>query len=218
VIVLSVVFGRMLGLDSKIPSDVPYPVFVFAGLLPWNLFTTSMTIAGNSLIGASNLLTKIYFPRIIIPLASMGGSLLDFTIGLVVIAALMLWYGVTPGLGIVLLPILLILLAMAAMAIGIGVAAIAVRYRDIKQILPFVVKIGFYLTPVIFPVTIFSDEYRWVSYLNPLTGLISAFRYCLLDIPFAWESLAVSVAIIFGTFMASLLFFRRTEASIADLI
>ncbi|MCA9249176.1 MAG: ABC transporter permease [Planctomycetales bacterium] len=217
-VVLTFVFGHMLKLEDKIPSNVPYPVFVFVGLLPWNLFATSLTIAGNSLIGSSNLISKIYFPRIIIPLASMGGSLLDFTVGLVVLAVLMACYGIAPTFGIVLLPVMLVLLVMAAMTVGIGIAATTIRYRDVKQVTPFVVRIGFYLTPVIYPITIVPAEYRWVTFLNPLVGLIDGFKYCLLGESFDWRSLGVAGAMVVVGFVVSLWYFRRTEASIADLI
>ncbi|MCA9117454.1 MAG: ABC transporter permease, partial [Planctomycetaceae bacterium] len=181
-IIFTVIFGRLVGLDQN-TGAVPYPVFVFAGLLPWTLFAQALGGSGNSVLASSGIITKIYFPRLLIPVASIGASLVDFATSFVVLLVLMAAYGVLPGVEVLLLPPLLLLLLMAALAVGIVSSALSVRYRDFRYLIPFAVQTLLYLTPVIYPVTIIPDRFRWLIAINPMTGVIDGFRYALLGQP-----------------------------------
>ncbi|MCD4750118.1 MAG: ABC transporter permease [Thermoanaerobaculales bacterium] len=212
-----VVFGKI----AKLPSEgVPYPIFVFAAMLPWTFFSTAFSDAGNSLVGNANLISKIFFPRLIIPASSIIVAGVDFLISFVILAALMAWYGYVPGWQILLLPAFLILAMFAAFGSGLLVTALNVRYRDIRHIIPFVVQPGLYVSPVGFSTTLVPEKYRLFYFLSPMVAVIDGFRWAIsggrtaFDLTeLAISLMSVSVLCVFG-----ILYFRKTERTFADVI
>ncbi len=212
--IFSVIFGRL----AKIPSEgVPYPVFVYAGLLPWLLFSSAVTAASQSLITQAGLLTKIYLPRLFIPATGIGVSLTDFGLSFVVYLGLMAWFGYFPGLSVVVLPVLLVLAVVLALGTGILLSSITVSYRDFRIVVPFMMQIGMFLSPVVYPPTLVPEAYRWLLWLNPLTGIIGGFRSALLDQPFDWAAIGVAMAIAGVVLVVGVLNFRRAERRYADI-
>ena len=216
-IVFTVIFGRV----AKMPSDgVPYPILVYAAMLPWQFFSNSFSEASNSLINNSNLLTKIYFPRLIVPSTSIIVSLVDFLISLVILAALMVWYQFVPSWKMVFLPLFLILGLFAALGPGLMIAALNVKYRDLRYIVPFIVQFGLYISPVGFSSSVIPDKWRLLYSLNPMVGVIDGFRWAILGnvsqiyMPGFLASIAITVLFVF----LGVWYFRRTEKSIADNI
>jgi lipopolysaccharide transport system permease protein len=217
-VVFTVIFGRL----GKFPSDasVPYPIMVFAGILPWFLFSTILSEASNSLIGNTNLVGKVYFPRIIIPASSVGVALVDFGINFAMLLVLMTWYGFAPSWRIVLLPGFVVLAMLASFGPALLITALNVKYRDFRYIIPFIIQFGLYVTPVGFSSSVVPSQWRlWYS-LNPVVGVIDGFRWCLLGgkselyVPGFLVSLGIVVFFLwFGS-----VYFRRTERSFADLI
>jgi len=216
-IVFSILFGKF----AKVPSDgIPYPIFVYAGLLPWNYFSSALSSSGNSLVASSNLITKVYFPRLIIPASASLSGLLDFLIASMILIGMMFFYHFTPNiLGIVMIPVLVFLTFMVAVGCGLWLSALNVEYRDFQYVIPFLVQIGMFATPVIYPVTLFPEKYRWLLSLNPMGGIIEAFRASTLGHqPINWNSLIISSAIGFTVFFTGMLYFRKVERSFADVI
>jgi len=213
-LIFTLIFGRF----AKIPSeDVPYAVFVYAGLLPWTFFSTSVTQAAQSLISQEALLTKIYLPRLFVPAAPVGGALVDLSISFGVFAVLMVWYQQVPGWGIVFLPLLVLMTVVAALGVGLMLAALTVSYRDFRFVVPFMMQVWMYASPVIYPVKLVPEEYRWVLALNPLGGIIDGFRAALLDRPFDLPTLGVSAASSVGVFLLGMFYFRKMERRFADI-
>ena len=213
-VIFSVIFGRVV----KMPSDgVPYPIFVFAGLLPWTYVQNAVGISSLSLVSQSALLTKIYFPRLFMPAASVGAGLLDLLLSFGVYGVLMLYYGLLPGKSVLLLPVLLILSVITALGVGLLLAGWTVSYRDFKLIVPFMTRMWLFLSPVIYPVSLFGPEYRWILALNPMTGIIDSFRSVLLDKPIDWTTLGISSLVAVALFVLGLYNFRRTERRFADV-
>lgn len=215
-LIFSVIFGRF----ARIPSDgAPYPIFVFIGLLPWNYFAAVLGQAAGSLIVDANLVTKIYFPRLIIPASTAIAALLDLLIGSAVLVILMFYYGVGLSTGILLVPVLVIITLMNAIGFGIWFSALTVRYRDVQYAIPFLIQIWIFVTPVIYPTTLIAEKYRWLLMLNPMGGVIEAFRPAVLGhVPVPWASLAISAAAGFFVFTGGVLYFRRVERYFADVI
>ncbi|MBM4272717.1 MAG: ABC transporter permease [Deltaproteobacteria bacterium] len=214
-----VVFTIFFGMLAKIPSDgLPYPIFVYTALLPWQFFSNGISNAGNSLVASSHLISKVYFPRIIIPAASLGAGLLDFLIAFSILIVMMLYYGIFPGAGIFLMPILIVGVAIAALGVGMILSAMNVAYRDFRYVIPFLVQFWLFATPVIYPASIIPENWRWLINLNPMAGLISAFRSSLLNTPIPWNDLVVSGAVITGLFILGIAYFTRMERRFADII
>jgi lipopolysaccharide transport system permease protein len=216
-VVFTVFFGRL----AKVPTgDVPYPLFVFAGLLPWTFFSTAIANAGNSVVGSERLITKIYFPRLAIPFAAVGAALVDFAIAFGVMIVLMLWYHVMPGPRMLLVPGLVLLLTLAAVGVGTLLAALNVAYRDFRYVIPFLVQLWMFATPSVYMAAGAggSTLTRWLLILNPMTGVIAAFRAATLGNPIAWGQLAISSAIIAALCVGGCLYFRKVEDSFADVI
>jgi lipopolysaccharide transport system permease protein len=214
-VIFSVVFGAL----AKIPSDgFPYPVFVFAGLLPWSFFSTAISTSGQSLVGSSHLVSKVYFPRLIIPLASVGAGLVDLMISTVILLLMMLWYGVSWSWGLLAAPLLLVAVVLTALGVGTLLSALTVAYRDFSHLTPFLVQVWMYVTPVIFPVSIVPSQWQWLLYLNPMTGLVEGFRAAFLGKPFDAVGLGISFAIAIAVFAAGVAFFEKVERRFADII
>jgi lipopolysaccharide transport system permease protein len=213
-LIFTVIFGRF----AKIPSeDMPYAVFVYAGLLPWTFFSTSVTQAAQSLISQEALLTKIYLPRLFVPAAPVGGALVDLAISFGVFAVIMAFYRVAPGWGLAMLPGLILMTIVAALGVGMLLAALTVSYRDFRFVIPFMMQVWMYASPVIYPVNLVPEEYRWILALNPLGGIIDGFRAALLDRPFDVPTLAISATTSLGMFLFGVFYFRKMERRFADI-
>lgn len=214
-----VVFTLIFGNFAKIPSDgVPYPVFSLAALVPWIYFSTALTTASNSLIANPNLITKVYLPRLVIPLAPVLAGLVDFAIALVILFAMMLAFGIVPSSGVAVLPILVLIMMMAAAGIGCLLAALNVQYRDVKHIVPFLVQVLMFASPIVYPMSLVPEAYRVAYALNPMAGVIEGFRSVLLGTnSISWSLLSVSAvsSVVFLTIGA--LYFRRMERVFADV-
>lgn len=217
-IIFSLLFGRL----AKMPSDgIPYPVFVFLGLLPWQYFSSVITQSSASLVAEKNLITKIYFPRIILPASSALSCFVDFAIAFIMLAGIMIWYKVQITLSIFFVPILVSLIILNAVGFGLWLSALNVRYRDIQYVVPFMIQIGMFVTPVIYPLSMASDK-SWIKFLlmlNPMTGVIEAFRACVvgtLEIP--WQALGVSSAVGLFIFITGAMYFKKVERFFADIV
>ena len=215
-LVFTLFFGRL----AKMPSDgLPYPIFVYAGLLPWTYFANAVSASGNSLVGSSNLITKVYFPRIVVPASAALAGLLDFFIALFVLAALMIWYQFLPGPAILLFPFLVALTFLCAVGVGLWLSALNVQYRDIRYAIPFLVQVWMFVSPVIYPVSLVHGNYQWLLALNPMGGVIHAYRAALLGHqPIDWGLLGLSTLIILALFLGGLYYFRRMEKEFADVV
>ena len=217
-VIFTIVFGRLANLPSE--GITPYPVMVFAGMLPWFLFSSILSDASNSIIGNANLIGKVYFPRIIIPSSSAVVALVDFTINLVLLAGVMAWYGFAPSWHIMFLPCFVGLAVLTSLGPALLITALNVRYRDFRYLIPFVVQFGLYVSPVGFSSAVVPEAWRFWYSLNPMVGVIDGFRWCILGgeselyIPGFLMSLAVVGAFLY----LGIAYFRRTERSFADLI
>ena len=216
-IVFTLFLGRMAGVAT---SDVPYPLFVFAGMLPWTFFANAVSSAGNSVVGNQNLVTKVYFPRLIIPMSAVGAGLVDFVVAFGLLAAMMLYYGVVPGWQIVLAPLLVLLMTVAAMGAGTLLSALTVAYRDVRYAVQFGVQLWMFATPCIYlqAETAIGPNARLLLPLNPAYGLIYNFRQAMLGGPLDAYSLSVSAAVSLTLLLVGCLYFRRVERSFADII
>jgi homopolymeric O-antigen transport system permease protein len=215
-IVFTLFFGRL----AKMPSDgIPYPIFVYAGLLPWTYFANAVAASGNSLVGSANLITKVYFPRIMVPASASLAGLLDFAVAVLVLVVLMVYYRFLPGACILLFPFLVALTFLCAVGVGLWLSALNVQYRDIRYVIPFLIQIWLFLSPVIYPVSLVKDKYQWLLALNPMGGVIHAYRASLLGHrPIDWSLLAVSALIILALFIGGLGYFKRMERTFADVV
>lgn len=215
-IVFSVFFGRL----AKMPSEgIPYPIFVYVGLLPWTLFSQSLTRSAQSVVANANLIKKIYFPRLITPLAASTSALIDFFISFVILIFMMVFYKVSFSWAWLALPLLVLMTFMCSVGVGFWLAAINVLYRDVRYAIPFVIQTGLFLTPVIYPVSIVSKKYSWILYLNPMAGLIETYRALLLgykSVPILGLILSIVVTLMF--FISGIFFFRRMEKMFADVV
>jgi lipopolysaccharide transport system permease protein len=214
-IVFSIFFGRL----AKIPSDgIPYPVFAYTALLPWQLFAFALTESSNSVVGSQNLITKVYFPRLIIPLASVLAGLVDFLIAFVVLLILMFYYGITPGVAVVWLPLFIILALATALSVGLWFSALNVKYRDVRYTIPFLTQLWMFATPVAYPSSMIPEPWRAWSGLNPMSGVVEGFRWALLGKSTGPGLLLwVSVAAVLVLLVGGLFYFRRMESSFADI-
>jgi homopolymeric O-antigen transport system permease protein len=215
-IVFSLFFGRL----ARIPSDgIPYPIFVYCGLLPWQLFAHSLTESSNSLIANERLITKVYFPRLCVPISAVLGGLVDFAIAFVILLAMMAFYGIRPTIAIVMLPAFILLACITALAVGLWLSALNVRYRDVRYTLNFVVQVWLFATPVAYPSSLIPVRWRVLYGLNPMSGVVEGFRWALLgktESPGAM--LAVSVLVVMFILIGGIFYFRRVEAEFADVI
>lgn len=216
-VVFTVVFGKLANLPS---GGVAYPILVFAALLPWQFFASALSDSGNSLIANSHLVSKIYFPRIIIPISAIAVSVVDFGASCLVMIALMAWYGYLPPVQAVFFPIFLLMAYVISAGLGMFLAALNVRYRDFRLIIPFIVQLGLYISPVGFSSAVIPDQWRLVYALNPMVGVIDGFRWCLLGAEhvFNYESFVISLVVGGGVLWIGVKYFRSTEKSFADVI
>lgn len=214
---LTLVFGKI----AKMPSEgVPYPLLVFAALLPWQFFASSFAEAGNSLLNKSGMISKIYFPRFTIPASSIIVSFVDFLISLLLLVLLMLWYGYIPGIRILVLPLFVLLVIAASLGSGLWVSALNVKYRDFRYVIPFVVQFGLYVSPVGFSSNVIPDSWRFVYSLNPMVGVIDGFRWAILggDNQLYIPGLVASIVFVLIIFVTGYRYFRKSEKAFADVI
>jgi lipopolysaccharide transport system permease protein len=214
-IVFTILFGRL----AHVPSEgEPYAIFSYAGLLPWNFFTTAVTNGSNSLVTTTSLITKVYFPRLLVPNAALGAALVDMGIASMMLLIMMPIYGVAFHLTLLLLIPLVALTALTAAAFAIWTSAVNVKYRDVRYALPFAIQILMFLTPVIYPVSFLPERWRWVLRLNPLSGIIEGFRSAIFGHAINYHGLAISAVITFALLAAAAYIFRRMEDEFADII
>jgi len=216
-LVFSIVFGGL----AKLPSNgVPYPIMVFAAMLPWQFFANCLSESSNSLIGNANLLTKVYFPRLIVPAGSILVSLVDFFISCVILGGLMAWYRFVPDLKVLLLPAFLLMACLASFGAGLWFSALNVRYRDFRYVVPFLVQFGLYISPVGFSSSIVPAKWHVLYFLNPMVGVIDGFRWALLGdaFPVNWTGFLLSAALVLGILVSGICYFRSMERSFADVV
>lgn len=217
-IVFTVIFGKLANLPSE--GTAPYAIMVFAAMLPWQFFASAFAEAGNSLVSSAAMISKVYFPRLIIPASTIVVSLVDFLFSSTILAGLMVWYGYVPSLRIVALPVFLLLAFMAAMGAGLWIAALNVKYRDFRYVVPFIVQLGLYISPVGFSSTIIPEQWRLLYSINPMVGVIDGFRWAIVGDQTAlyWPGLALSLGLITVVLLAGIQYFRTTERTFADVI
>ena len=216
VAIFTAIFGRF----AKIPSDgIPYPVFAYSALLPWTYFAEALRRSGTGLVTESALVRKVYFPRLIIPLAGVITPLVDFAISFVVLLVLMAFYGITPTWNIVYLPVLILIATLLALAVGLLLGPINVRFRDVVHTLPFVTQIWMYSSPIIYPLSLVPEEWRWLYSINPMVGVIEGFRWALLgkENP-DFFAMGMGLIIIIAALIAGMIFFKKNEPSFVDVI
>jgi lipopolysaccharide transport system permease protein len=217
-VVFTLVFNRL----AKMPSDgdAPYAVMVFAGVLPWTFFASALGDASNSLVANSSLIGKTFFPRMIVPAAAILAALVDFGIGLVILAVIMAWFAIVPGWQIVFLPAVVLATLLASLGPSLWITAINVRYRDFRYVVPFVIQFGLYVSPVGFSSAVVPDKWRLVYSINPMVGTIDVFRWCILGgrSPLYWPGLGVGAVVIAFALWLGIRQFRRLEKSFADLL
>jgi lipopolysaccharide transport system permease protein len=216
-LVLTVVFGKF----GKMPSGgVPYPILVFCGMLPWQFFSTALSESGNSLVSNSNLISKVYFPRLVVPASSVITSFVDFLISASFLIVLMMWYHFVPSWNIWALPFFIVLAFAASFGAGLWIAALMVEYRDFKFIVPFVVQFGLYISPVGFYSRVVPEKWRLLYSLNPVVGVIDGFRWSILggEQQMYWPGFAISVLTVVSLVSTGIWYFRKTERSFADVI
>jgi lipopolysaccharide transport system permease protein len=217
ILVFSVVFGKLAGLPSH---GVPYPVLVCAAILPWQLFSSALSEAGNSLVTNANLISKIYFPRIIVPLSSIVVSLADFLISSVILFGLVVWYGIALDWRVFMLPLFALMTVLTATSAALWIAALNVTYRDFRFLIPFMIQLGLYLSPVGFSSAIVPERWRLLYSTNPMVGVIDGFRWSLgaSDSSLYWPGLCLSAVVVTCLLVSGIFFFRRTERTFADVI
>ena len=221
-VIFTFVFGRIANFQA--PPGVSYAVLVFAGLLPWQFFAAGLSEASNSLIGNERLISKVYFPRMIIPAASVITSLVDFFISLGIMFLLLIWYGTVPSVNLIFLPLFIIMAFFASFGVGLWLTALNVKYRDFKHVVPFLVQIGLYVSPVGFPsekaAEIIPEKFRMLYYLNPMAGVIDGFRWCFFGdkTPIYWPGMFISFGVMVVFLLIGIRTFRKMEKSFADLI
>ena len=216
-IVFVIVFGKL----AKLPSEgVPYPILVFAALLPWQFFSNAFTEAANSLISNANMISKVYFPRLVVPTSAVIVSFVDFLISGIILVGLMLWYGFAPNWRIITLPLFTVIAFAAAMGAGLWIAALNVKYRDFRYIIPFVAQIGLYVSPVGFGSNIVPEQWRLLYSINPMVGVIDGFRWAILggNIQLYWPGFLLSLTLVLVILVTGIVYFRKTEKTFADVI
>jgi homopolymeric O-antigen transport system permease protein len=212
-------FTLLFGKLGKIPSDnIPYPLFAYAGLLPWTFFANAVTNSGNSLVGSTSLITKVYFPRMIIPAAAVAAGLVDFLIAFLLLIPLLIYYRISLTLNLLMLPLCLILTTLLALGVGMWLSALNVRFRDVRYALPFMIQLWLFASPVIYPSSMVPEKWQWVLTLNPMTGIIEGFRASLFGKDFEWQAIIVSAVLTMFLLVVAAHVFRRVEDTFADIV
>jgi lipopolysaccharide transport system permease protein len=215
-VVFTVIFGQL----AKIPSDgFPYPIFAFSALLPWTYFSSALARSISSVVGDAHLISKVYFPRLILPLSGVVSGLVDFTIAFVILVGMMIWFGIMPTWGALALPVFLFLALMTALAVGLWLSALNVMYRDVGHTVPFLTQVWMYVSPVVYPVSLVPEKWRLLYSLNPMAGVIEGFRWALLgkESP-DFGVMTVSAVVVVALLLGGLVFFKHMERTFADVV
>ncbi len=216
-----VVFTIFFGQLAKVPSDgIPYPIFSYTGLLPWGFFAAALEVSARSMLQSGGMVSKIYFPRIIVPLSSVFANLVDFLIAFTILIGMMIYYQITPTINTLWLPVFILLAMITAIGVGLWFSALLVMYRDVNYLLPFITEIWKFVSPVVYSATMIPEKWQWLYSINPMAGVVSGFRWALLGQPetISVPSLAISAGISLLIFISGLYFFRRMERIFADMI
>ena len=216
-VVFTLVFSKL----AKLPSEgAPYPILVFAAMLPWQFFANALAECSNSLITNANLISKVYFPRLIVPISAVIVSFLDFMISGIILLGFMAWYDFVPSWRIILLPLFIPIAFAASMGVGLWLSALNVQYRDFRYIVPFIIQFGLYISPVGFSSSIVPEQWRWLYSLNPMVGVIDGFRWAIIggDIQIYWLGFSISIGLVALLFISGIWYFRRMEKTFADVI
>ncbi len=215
-VIFTIVFGNF----AKIPSDgLPYPIFAYTALLPWNFFAQALNRSGNSLVGSASLITKVYFPRLIIPLAAAVASIVDFAIAFVILLSMMIWFGLLPTWRMLALPSFLLLSLATALSVGLWLSALHVRYRDVGYTIPFLTQFWMYASPVVYPVSLVPEKWRLLYSLNPLVGVIEGFRWALLNTGSPdYSAMAVGGVMVVMLLLGGVMYFGQIERTFADVV
>jgi lipopolysaccharide transport system permease protein len=214
-VVFSIFFGNLAGVAS---DGVPYPIFVFTALLPWQLFAYALTHSSNSLVDSANVLTKVYFPRLILPLASVLAGLVDFAIAFGVLVVLMLYYNIVPGWGVITLPVFILFALAAALAIGLWLSALNVKYRDVRYTIPFLAQFWLFITPIAYSSSLVPEKWQAIYGVNPMAGVVDGFRWALLGTDAPGPMVLVSAVATALLLLGGLFYFRRMEKTFADIV
>lgn len=214
-VVFSIFFGRMAQMAS---NGYPYPIFSYTALLPWTYFSGALSLAANSLVGSGGLITKVYFPRLIVPVSSVLSGLVDFAFAFLVLIGMMIFYGYAPTIYTILLPLFLLLALTTALGVGLWLAALNVRYRDVRYLIPFLTQFWLFATPVVYPSSLLSEPWRTIYGLNPMVGVVEGFRWALLGDKPPELMILVSAVVSIALLVSGVIYFRRTEDTFADLI
>src|SRR3990170_856451 len=219
-IMTMVLFTIIFGNFAKLPSDgIPYPIFTYCALLPWNYFARCLGDSSNSLVESSHLVTKVYFPRLVLPFSRVFAGLVDLSVSLVVLIGMMLWYGTSPTVGLVFLPVFLLIAMVAALGAGLWLTALNVKYRDVKFVVPFLLQFLMFASPVAYSTSIVPERWHGIYSLNPMVGVIEGFRWALLGKPLADPTMMFfPITIIFVIFVGGLYYFKRMEKTFADIV
>jgi lipopolysaccharide transport system permease protein len=214
-IIFTIFFGRIAGVDS---AGIPYPVFALAGLVPWTFFSNTITASGNSLVGSAHLITKVYFPRLIVPAAAMLAGLVDFVLAFILLVVLMFYYRVPVTAQVLFLPALVLLTALFGLGVGTWMSALNVKYRDVRFALPFLIQLWLFVSSVILPSSSVPEKWRWVLMFNPMSGIIEGYRAALFGLPFDWPAIGVATVLTILMLFYSVYSFGKAERSFADII
>ena len=215
VLIFTLVFNRFVRLDT---GSLPYPLFALSGLLLWLFFANAVTNSTNSLLSNANLITKVYFPRLFIPAASVGAGLVDLGVPFLLLIALCIYYGVALTLNLLLVPLIILLMALLALGVGLLSAAFTVKYRDLRHALPFIIQLWMFASPVIYPASVVPEKWKWLLLINPVAGIIEGFRASLTGHSFEWVHVSISAVITLGLLVCSVYIFRRFEDTFADVV
>ena len=214
-LIFTLIFGRAIKVDT---GDIPYPVYALSGMSAWAYFSFVMSQSGGSIIGAGGMIQKIYFPRLVIPLSKALVAMVDFLVTLTILIVMMVYYGLPVLSNLLYLPIFFLLNVIAALGVGIWLSALTIRYRDFQHVVPFLVQIGLYATPIAYPASLVPEKYQLLYHLNPMTGIVSGFRWSILGEGGFYDLMYVSIVMIFFLFISGVWYFKRMEQTMADLV
>jgi lipopolysaccharide transport system permease protein len=219
-LITMLIFAVIFGHFAKLPSDgLPYPIFAYSALLPWSYFASALNRCSVSVVADAHLITKVYFPRLILPIAGTISGLIDFSISFILLLGMMTWYGIAPGWTAMAIPAFLALALMTALSVGLWLSALNVRYRDVGYTIPFIVQVWMFLSPIVYPVSIIPEKYRLLYSFNPMVGVIEGFRWALLGKASPdFSVMAVSAVVVGVLFVAGLVFFKNMEQTFADVV
>jgi lipopolysaccharide transport system permease protein len=215
-----VVFSLFFGKFAKMPSDgIPYPIFSYAALVPWTFFSTGLAQSSNSLVGSSKLITKVYFPRLVIPLATVLAGVVDFLLALLVLLGMMLYYQIQPTINVLWLPLFLLLAVVTSLGVGLWLSSLNVKYRDVRYVVPFITQFWLFATPIAYPSSLLHEPWRTIYGLNPMVGVVEGFRWALLGTRIsAWSIVLVSALVALVVLITGAFYFRRMEKTFADIV